>query len=538
VAKRKIQDKSFDLREWQQEACRGTMDNFTSGKNDFLCVATPGSGKTKYALKVAHEMLKKGYCKRVVVITPTDSLKRQWAATAAEYAGIDLDPDFTNAMGSEASDYHGIVTTYAALGMDKKKIHTQNTFNKPTFVIFDEVHHCGNKDHLTWGIALKEAFENAMFRLSISGTAFRSDDAEIPFVEYKDRVSVSNYNYSYDRAVQENVCRKVYFSTHDGDMKWKVASETFSHDFKDVLEPDQVSKRLRTALDPKGNYVQDIIKAADKKLDEIRKAGHPDAGGLIFGITQEHARQIAKVVEKVTGIMPPIIVSDEAQSNEILNTFKNDFSRWMVSVKMVSEGVDIPRLRVGVYFTNVKAELFFRQLVGRFVRVLSHLQWQDAFIFIPQDRDIVKLAESIQEERDHALEKCEKSTPDEDTDLFGNEYTPALQGKFVPLGSEATDVKEISVNVAISDGMKTGIDVRKVITDEDPVYLQKHELRAKINSLVKRYAHMVALRTGAKADYRAAHRIWAEQPTGKKIATETVDELKNHELFYRNLLQK
>lgn len=537
MAKRQITDRSFNLREWQQEAFRLVINTAIMGKKDFLCVATPGAGKTKFALTVAHYFLKERYCERVVVVTPSDGLKRQWAYEATNFAGIDLDPDFTNNQGIEVNDFHGVTITYALLGQDKKSVHAQNTFSKKTLVIFDEIHHAG--ESLTWGNAIKNSFENAVFRLAISGTAFRSDDAQIPFITYENKVSVADYTYSYERAIRENVCRPVYFTIHDGQMKWKVGTQEFEASFKDYLTPDQVSKRLKTALDPKGNWVRDVLKDADEKLTEIRRTHH-NAAGLVFAATQRHAREISRVIEDLTGSLPPVVVSSDNDGSEKIDEFKNGNARWLVSVRMVSEGVDIPRLRVGVYFTIIKSELYFRQAVGRFVRVLKSLQSQDAFIFIPQDKDIVKLAETIQLERDHALEDAERKAGGADgvnTDLFGNDYTPALQGKFTPLGSEATVSKTIAVNVEISSGARHGVDTRRVPQNNDPVYLQKERLRDNINLLAKRYA--IKLTNGnrnIRPDFKALHKEWISNG-GKEMHLETIEELKNRLQFYQSKLR-
>ncbi len=534
--KRPITNKIFNLREWQQEAFRNVLAAIECQDKDYLCVATPGAGKTKLALRVAHHFLENKLCERIVVVTPSDGLKRQWAYEAANFAGIDLDPDFTNNQGMEVNDFHGIAITYALLGQDKKQVHAQNTFQKKTLVIFDEIHHAG--ESLTWGEAIKKSFDDAVFRLAISGTAFRSDDAQIPFITYKDRISVADYTYSYERAIKENVCRPVYFTIHDGTMKWKVGTLEFEHTFKDSLEPDQVSKRLKTALDPKGNWVRDVLKDADQKLTEIRRTHH-NAAGLVFAATQRHAKEISKVLLELTGEEPPVVVSDDGDGSEKISQFKNDNSRWLVSVRMVSEGVDIPRLRVGVYLTIIKAELYFRQAVGRFVRVLQGLHWQDAFIFIPQDKDIVKLAETIQIERDHALDDAKKIAAEfgAGSDLFGNDYTPALKGKFIPLGSEATESKTIAVNVEINSGAKHSVDTRKPASANDPVYLLKEKLRHQINSIAKLYA--IKLTRGnrqIRPDFKILHKEWI-QNGGKEMHLETIEELNKRLTFYKNRLR-
>jgi len=524
----------FELREWQGEAFRKVEEYFQKGKRDFLCVATPGSGKTKFALRVAYEFLTQKRVDRLVVVTPSINLTRQWAAESALFAGIDIDPDFTNAQCIETADYQGIAITYATLGTDKRKVHAQNTFAKKTMVIFDEIHHAG--ESLTWGNAVLGAFKEAIFRLAISGTAFRSDDAKIPFITYDEtNTSVADYTYSYERSIQENVCRPVYFTIHDGVMRWKVDKLEFEHSFKEHLEPDQVSKRLKTALDPKGNWVRDVLKAADSKLNELR-ALHKNAGGLIFATTQRHAKEIAKVVGQVTGELPPIVISEDADGSNKIEIFKHSNQKWLVSVKMVSEGIDIPRLRVGVYFTIVKAELFFRQAVGRFVRVQKELKEQEAYLFIPQDKEIVKLAETIQEEREHALDKADKTAQSNyDTDLWGN-YTPALKGNFEALASEATESKTIAVAVEITSGARFEVDHRK-IERQNPVYLQIEIIKKRLNELAKKYAlRQTAGNRSIKPDFKALHKIYIEQG-GKPMDLQTLDELRAREQFYLNYVR-
>lgn len=535
-------NRSFDLRDWQQEAYRAVIEKFQAGSKDFLCVATPGAGKTKFALVVAHHFLTENLCKRIVVVTPTEGLKKQWAYEAANFAGIDIDPDFVNSQTTEALDYKGIAITYALLGQDKKDIHRKNTSAKSTLVILDEIHHAG--DNLSWGNAIRNAFDGAVFRLAISGTAFRSDDNPIPFITYNEQqISVPDYSYSYERAIKENVCRPVFFCSYDGKMKWKVDQQEFEHAFGDHLTPDQESRRLRTALDPKGKWVRDVITEADKKLNEIRLSGHINAAGLIFASTQKDAKEIAKVVESITGSRPPVVISDDPNASFILDDFKQSNEKWIVSVKMVSEGVDIPRLRVGVYLTIIKAELFFRQAVGRFVRVLKELDAQDAFIFIPQDKDMIKLAENIQVEREHALLEAERTSKSSGSnsglgfDLFGNStYTPALKGRFIPLESQATSQKNISVAVEIKSGATHTIDRRKPFS-ENPVYMQKEILRSKINELAKKIA--LKRRNGnsnIKPDWKWAHKQWLAIG-GKEMHLETIEELKRRLNYFEKLLR-
>lgn len=525
--------KKFSMRTWQDEAFEKTKEALLNKRKNFLCVATPGAGKTKYALRVARYILDEKIADRIVVVTPSIELKKNWGFDASIFAGFEIDSDFSNLQLKEGDGFHGIATTYSAVGSDKYVVHKQNTGRAKTFVIFDEPHHLG--ETLSWGDSAVDSFDGAVFKLLISGTAFRTDDNEIPFIEYENGVSKADYNYGYTRAIKEGVCRPVFFNAFDGQMKWKVDFEEFESKFADYLEPDQVSRRLRTALVPGGNYVRDIIKSANSKLNELRNSTHRNAGGMVFAMTQADAVKIAKVIEELTGLMPPIIISDEGKGSEKIESFRKGSAPWLVSVKMVSEGVDIPRLRVGVYLTNVKAELFFRQAVGRFVRIQKELgNSQEAFIFIPQDRDLVKLAETIQEERNHALDTCEPGAEGEtETDLFGNEYTPALDGRFIPLDSFVTGGKVIQTT--ISSGMKTGTST--TAPEDVPLFMIKKRKKEKINDLSKLIARKSTKgNKDIKPDWKLAHKKWTEAG-GKNIDEQNIDELDDRIKFYTKLLR-
>ncbi|MDQ1535608.1 MAG: hypothetical protein QOE58_1, partial [Actinomycetota bacterium] len=166
------------LRAWQAEAMAQYLD---STPRDFLAVATPGAGKTTYALRLATELFAMGLVSRVTVVAPTEHLKTQWA-DAASRVGIRIDPHFTNAAGRHGAEFHGVAVTYAQVA-SKPLLHRARTKAAPTLVILDEIHHGG--DNLSWGDAIREAFEPAAHRLGLTGTPFRSDTSPIPFVRYE-----------------------------------------------------------------------------------------------------------------------------------------------------------------------------------------------------------------------------------------------------------------------------------------------------------------------------------------------------------------
>lgn len=353
-------DEKRPLRKWQLQAVRRF---YALNKKDFLAVGTPGSGKTEFALKLAHDHLADGKVERIVIVAPTEHLKRQWAESAAR-RGIDIDPDWTNAGGREASDYFGVAITYQQVSY-APDLYDLNC-NRKTFVIFDEIHHAG--DGLDWGEKLRVAFGNAAYRLALSGTPFRNDNNPIPFVTYENRRSRADFVYSYGDALVDGVCRPIYFPTVEGNISWvRGTGERINCSLLDPVSRTKAAERLRAALDSNGDWLREVLQEADNRLTNIRLTGHIDAAGLIIAIDQYHARKIAALLKIITNEEPIVAISDEENSSRMIQNFAQtgNTRRWIVAVKMVSEGVDIPRLRVGVYATTVLSELFFRQAVGR-----------------------------------------------------------------------------------------------------------------------------------------------------------------------------
>ncbi len=390
---------SLRLRPWQ----RAAFDQFTgSNSPDFLAVATPGAGKTTFALTcaLAHLASSPG---RLVVVAPTRHLKTQWAK-AAHRLGLALDIDWAPGQGL-ARDVHGLVTTYQQVANGSAAERLQG-IARDGLVVLDEIHHAG--DERAWGSSVLSAFSTASRRLALSGTPFRSDDTPIPFITYETTaegdLARADVTYGYDDALRDGgVVRPVYFPRFDGQMEWSTPTgDVVRANFADELNRDQVSARLRTALSLDGDWLPQVLTQADQRLRAIRSTD-PDAGGLVIATDVDHAHGVARLLRNRLGVHADVVVSDDPSASAKIAAFANDDRPWLISVRMVSEGVDIPRLRVGVYATTVATELFFRQAVGRFVRWQPGRGTQRAYVFIPDDPRLRTHAFRIAESRRHAL---------------------------------------------------------------------------------------------------------------------------------------
>jgi superfamily II DNA or RNA helicase len=388
-----------DLRAWQRDALSTYLSR---SPRDFTAVATPGAGKTRFALVLAAHLIANREVAQVTVVTPTDHLKRQWA-DAAHAAGIRLDPGFRNAAGATGREYDGTVVTYAQVAA-APLLHRARTEARRTLVVLDEVHHAG--DALSWGDGVREAFMPATRRLSLTGTPFRSDDNPIPFVTYAPdgtgvTRSVSDSTYGYGEALRDGVVRPVLFLAYSGEMRWRTsAGAELAARLGEPLTSDVTAQAWRTALDPAGEWIGAVLRAANERLT-VKRRETPDAGGLVIATDQATARAYGVLLKRITGEPATVVLSDDPQASRKIGEFHRSTDRWMVAVRMVSEGVDVPRLTVGVFATSVSTPLYFAQAVGRFVRVRK--RGETASIFLPSIPVLLEHAAELEAIRDHVL---------------------------------------------------------------------------------------------------------------------------------------
>ena len=355
------------LRSWQR---RALVRYLAAQPRDFLAVATPGSGKTAFALRVAGELLADGAVEQITVVVPTEHLKTQWALAAAR-VGIALDPKFSNSAAHTSSEYHGVVVTYAQVASHPTR-HRVRTENRRTLVVFDEIHHGG--DAKSWGEAIREAFDDATRRLALTGTPFRSDDSAIPFVTYAPdgdglMRSQADHTYGYAEALADGVVRPVVFLAYSGEARWRTsAGEEHAARLGEPLNAEQTARAWRTVLDAKGEWIPAVLQAADTRLTQLRNGGVPDAGRHGHRVRPEGRPRLCRRADQADRRDTDGRAVRRPGSSARIADFSAGTSRWLVAVRMVSEGVDVPRLAVGVYATSASTPLFFAQAIGRYVR--------------------------------------------------------------------------------------------------------------------------------------------------------------------------
>jgi superfamily II DNA or RNA helicase len=491
------------LRTWQRDALARYLE---APRRDFLVTATPGSGKTTFALTLARMLLAERVVDRVIVVCPTDHLRTQWA-DAADAAGIPLDAALSNGVGPVRPDLRGYVTTYAQVAA-KPALHAARTTAKRSLVVLDEVHHAG--DGLSWGEAVATAFERAARRVCLTGTPFRTrPDERIPFVRYESDVeggwrSAADFTYGYREALRDRVVRPVVFAAYTGTSRWRnSAGEVIAASLSEQNTKRTEASAWRTALNPKGRWVPHVIAAMDERITHLRSAGMPDAAGLVLASDQDDARAYAAIVEQVTGEPPVVIVSDDPRATDRIAAFTRGMQRIAVCVRMVSEGVDIPRAACLAWMTSYRTPLFFAQGVGRVVRARS--TGESATVFLPAVRPLLALAAELEEERNHVIPP-RSGDADDLLDLIPAEVAGA---------SDADRIELVDAEASFAHVLHGGrAVVAAPLSEEDEDYLGLPGILTP-----EQTAALLARRDSAAKDRAARHRTAGADPAPPRAET-------------------
>ena len=377
----------LNLRDWQSRFARKLAAH--RGK-DFLLVACPAAGKTIAAGAAAAAVMQARRCDQLIVVCPTVVVRDQWCR---ELAALSYEM-LTRFDGDGWPAYvHGVCATYAQVAQRAER-YAAACDQRRTVVVLDEIHHAG--EQLAWGTAIAHAFAAAKLRLMLSGTPFRSDQDRIPFVRYApDGSCVPDFTYDYARAVRDGVCRAIEFRAHDGVITWRDGEDQRTARFSEPVAKTARPRRLRAALDPAQPYLTSLLTAAHADLLALR-ARVSDAAGLVVCDTQAHAIAVDKLISEITGSVPVLAISDLPRAHQAIVAFAEEAEEWLVSVRMVSEGVDIPRLGVIVWASTATTELMVRQVAGRALRGRAEYGELPAIVHMPADPELVRYAQRLE----------------------------------------------------------------------------------------------------------------------------------------------
>jgi superfamily II DNA or RNA helicase len=409
------------LRPWQQDALEQAEKWLVDERKDrhFLINAAPGAGKTIAACVIAERLIRLNEIDRVVVIAPRSEIVNQWAEDFKRVTGRYMGK-VTGGDGDIESLGIDVCATWAAVQRLADGFQAVCRRSR-TLLICDEHHHAAVK--AAWGEGADSAFKDANFVLILTGTPIRSDRKQSVWLAYDDDGAIDHpeegtYTLTYGEAVDLNYCRPVTFHRHEGlftvDLEdgdsISVSSKSpaeLSDELKRVPGLQRALNFYRLACTPQfeadnktpllSGYQATMLDYASQKLTDLRYR-MPDAGGLVIAPTIEMAEYMVKLIGQIEGEEPVLVHSQAANSENKIRAFRQTDKRWIVSVAMISEGVDIKRLRVLVYLPNALTELAFRQAIGRVVRTHGPDDDTRAYIVMPSFDILEAYARRVEDE--------------------------------------------------------------------------------------------------------------------------------------------
>jgi len=410
---------TIKLRHWQIEALNKALNWLRSSQGDrhFIINAAPGAGKTIAACVIAHELITRDEIDRVVVIAPRAEVVNQWSADFQRVTGRFM----SKVTGSDGDiDALGVdvCSTWAAIQGLQDGLQAICNSSR-TLVICDEHHHAAVE--AAWGSSADSAFAQARHVLVLTGTPIRSDGERSVWLAYDDAGAIDHpeegtYTLTYGEAVDLGYCRPVTFHKHEGrftvDLDGGESVEIDSHKPAELPRELKRIPGLQNALDfyrlactPQyqadgvtpllSGYQATMLEWGSRKLDDLRLR-MPEAGGLVIAPDIKMAEYMAKLLEAIEGEAPMIVHSQMNNPDARIKAFRNTDKRWIVSVAMISEGVDIRRLRVLVHLPNALTELAFRQAIGRVVRTQGHDDDTRAYVVMPCTKTFEAYARRIE----------------------------------------------------------------------------------------------------------------------------------------------
>jgi superfamily II DNA or RNA helicase len=377
------------LRFWQQECIETALARYVDGHRHFLCLATPGAGKSLMAATLGKQLLNQRQIDFILCFSPSLTV----AQGLKETFGRQLKGGFDGEFGDVGTS----LTYQAMLNLPEKFWSLLRRFR--VFVVFDEIHHCaGDEAGLNaWGqVILRRIQEHARFTLALTGTPWRSDQLRIAMAKYSqpDGRILLDYSYSLRQAIQDKVCRIPHIVLIDNN-KITVNNGSVSAQFGSFASAlDSGEVRFQQMLfNPDAQRF--VLRQAVQKLTKLQQEHRP-AAGLVVAANIAHAYQLAQLLSKEFGQTSVVVTYNDPNAQQKIEHFRTSSDSWIVSVGMIAEGTDIPRLRVCCLLSLARTELFLRQVLGRVLRLLPNMLNNSGWLYCLAEPNLTRYAEQLE----------------------------------------------------------------------------------------------------------------------------------------------
>ncbi|EGC7113262.1 DEAD/DEAH box helicase family protein [Salmonella enterica] len=446
------------LRQWQQDCVKEALQVYQRERN-FLCLATPGAGKTQMAAELAFQLYNSGKIDFVLCFSPSVSVSKGIHDTFS----LRFKSRFDGLIGAVGCSY-----TYQSMLFFNEGFWSLLKLNR-VLVIFDEIHHCSGtsvENANSWGEEIiLNIQKHAAFTLALTGTPWRSDKAPIVMARYSDpegRIQCE-FTYGLKEAIRDNVCRlpnivlvdneQLVLSDDDEDKKtFKNLEDLLSH--SGITYQDVITNELA---------IKHILSLAISRLKSIRE-DNPETGGLIVASSVKHALLIMHILKNVFNQSVVLVTYKDPRAAQTIEQFRTNSIEWIVSVGMVSEGTDIPRLQVCCHLSRVKTELYFRQVLGRILRI-NKASNQEAWLYTFAEPQLAEFAHRLKEDVPECEVIFDADVKKEDQNFQGlytdnTNSTPPKRSDSQQLifsNNDSNDDRSIETSLTLSEQSHAGV---------------------------------------------------------------------------------
>lgn len=378
-------------REYQNIAYNNWVNNNFSG---VFGMAT-GTGKTKTSLNCVVNEYKKTNNYYVIILVPSIALLNQWEEEVLEFnfqnilkigGGNNWEKEFSNYVSNFVAGIKKnlvIISTYASFTSSKFNKYF-NKIENDFILIADEAHNMGAKN-------IKAAMNNSSIkkRIGLSATPKRIYDPEgTEFIDtfFKDKEPYT-YCFSMKEAMDNDfLCNYKYYP---------VIVELNEDELEEYIE---ISKKLLKFFDfDKGEFKKDPIveilllkrksiihKAHNKiecfknillelkQLDKLKYIFTYIPEGFIYEEDGTSERMLNKFLVAGHEILPNLkmnsYIADGQNLNDLLRGFSEGKIDMLFAMKMLDEGVDVPRAEIGIFASSTGNPRQFIQRRGRLLR--------------------------------------------------------------------------------------------------------------------------------------------------------------------------
>lgn len=415
-----LRDKDgLNLREYQLKAIQAAENAIVGGQKTVLLAMATGTGKTRTVLGMIYRFLKTGRFRRILFLVDRTALGEQASEVFKEVRLEDLMTldDIYNIKGLEDKDIDRETRIQVATvqGMVKRILYNdEDTMPAVTdfdLVIIDEAHRGYILD--------KEMGEDEI--LYRDQTDYQSKYRSV--IEYFDAVKIALtatpalqtteifgqpvYKYTYREAVIEG-----YLVDHDAphELTTKLSKEgihyktgdtvtaydpvtgeiTNSELLDDELDFDVETFNRQVITEPFNRTVlAEIARDIDPESPEVQ------GKTLIYAVDDHHADMIVKILKEIyakTGVDNDAIMKitgsvgggNRKKVQEVIKRFKNErFPSIVVTVDLLTTGIDVPEITTLVFMRRVKSRILFEQMMGRATRLCPEIHKTHFEIYDP-----------------------------------------------------------------------------------------------------------------------------------------------------------